>query len=128
LTLSIVQFLGSQTGSLVSQLSDNPQKVNGLAGITLGVIIQGVATLIAGSVLGLVFIWKVALVGIGKLLLIFYIWISFYKHLKIACAPLLISTGYIRLVSPLSCILDATYLPAYIASGRAQGSDQQKGP
>ena len=60
-----------QTGALTSQLSDNPQKVNGLAGITLGAIIQSVATLIAGSVLGLVFIWKVALIGIGKALLIF---------------------------------------------------------
>ncbi|KAH9480411.1 ABC multidrug transporter atrD [Psilocybe cubensis] len=68
----------NSTGSLVSQLSDNPQKVNGLAGITLGAIVQSIATLIAGSVLGLVFIWKVALVGI-------------------ACTPLLISTGYIRL-------------------------------
>ncbi|PPQ91666.1 hypothetical protein CVT25_012879 [Psilocybe cyanescens] len=68
----------NSTGSLVSQLSDNPQKVNGLAGITLGAIVQSIATLIAGSVLGLAFIWKVALVGI-------------------ACTPLLISTGYIRL-------------------------------
>lgn len=57
----------SQTGSLVSKLSDNPQKVNGLAGITLGAIVQSVATLVTGSVLGLVFIWKVALVGIGVL-------------------------------------------------------------
>ena len=40
---------------------------------------QSIATLIAGSILGLVFIWKVGLVGI-------------------ACIPLLISPGYIRLV------------------------------
>ncbi|KAF4617465.1 hypothetical protein D9613_006094 [Agrocybe pediades] len=68
----------NSTGSLVSQLSDNPQKVNGLAGITLGAIVQSIATLITGSILGLVFIWRVALVGI-------------------ACTPLLVSTGYIRL-------------------------------
>jgi len=64
-------------------LSDNPQKISGLAGVTLGVlvsshlhdiistdpfrsIVQSIATLITGSVLGLVFIWKVALVGIGE--------------------------------------------------------------
>jgi ATP-binding cassette subfamily B (MDR/TAP) protein 1 len=68
----------NSTGSLVSALSDNPQKVNGLAGITLGAIVQSGSTLVAGSVLGLVFIWKVALVGI-------------------ACTPLLVSSGYIRL-------------------------------
>ncbi|TFK40835.1 P-loop containing nucleoside triphosphate hydrolase protein [Crucibulum laeve] len=66
------------TGSLTSSLSDNPQKVNGLAGITLGAIVQSIATLAAGSIIGLAFVWKLALVGI-------------------ACTPLLVSTGYIRL-------------------------------
>ncbi|KAL0961414.1 hypothetical protein HGRIS_006363 [Hohenbuehelia grisea] len=65
-------------GSLTANLSDNPQKINGLAGITLGAIVQSIATLIAGSVIGLAFVWKLALVGI-------------------ACTPLLVSTGYIRL-------------------------------
>jgi len=64
---------------LTAQLSENPQKVNGLAGITLGAIVQSIATLVAGSVLGLVFIWRVGLVGM-------------------ACIPFLISPGYIRLV------------------------------
>ena len=68
----------NSSGSLTSSLSDNPQKINGLAGITLGTIVQSIATLIAGSILGLAFIWKVALVGI-------------------ACIPFVISTGYIRL-------------------------------
>ncbi|CAA7271334.1 unnamed protein product [Cyclocybe aegerita] len=68
----------NSTGALTAQLSDNPQKVNGLAGITLGAIVQSVATLIGGSILGLIFIWRVGLVGI-------------------ACTPLLVSTGYIRL-------------------------------
>ncbi|TFK26115.1 P-loop containing nucleoside triphosphate hydrolase protein [Coprinopsis marcescibilis] len=68
----------NSTGSLTANLSENPQKVNGLAGITLGAIIQSFATLIGGSVIGLAYIWKVALVGI-------------------ACTPLLVSTGFIRL-------------------------------
>ena len=55
-----------QTGALVSQLSDNPQKVDGLAGVTLGTIVQTFATIISGSVLGLAFIWRVGLVGIGR--------------------------------------------------------------
>jgi ATP-binding cassette, subfamily B (MDR/TAP), member 1 len=54
-----------QTGSLVSQLSQNPQKFDGLAGITLGAIIQAISTVISGSILGLIFIWRVGLVGIG---------------------------------------------------------------
>jgi ATP-binding cassette subfamily B (MDR/TAP) protein 1 len=66
------------TGYLTAVLSDNPQKISGLAGVTLGAIVQSIATLVAGLVLGLIFIWKVALVAI-------------------ACTPLLISTGYIRL-------------------------------
>ena len=56
-----------QTGSLTAQLSDDPQKVNGLAGITLGTIIQSISCVITGSILGLAFIWKLALVGIGTL-------------------------------------------------------------
>ncbi|KAI0059986.1 P-loop containing nucleoside triphosphate hydrolase protein [Artomyces pyxidatus] len=66
------------TGSIVSNLSEGPQKINGLAGITLGAIVQSFSTLVLGIVLGLVFIWKIGLVGM-------------------ACVPLLISTGYIRL-------------------------------
>jgi ATP-binding cassette, subfamily B (MDR/TAP), member 1 len=60
-------LIALQTGSLTAQLSDYPQKVNGLAGITLGTIVQSISTLIAGSILGLAFIWKVALIGIGTL-------------------------------------------------------------
>jgi ATP-binding cassette subfamily B (MDR/TAP) protein 1 len=68
----------------VSNLSDAPQKINGLAGITLAAyvavlpklslsrltfvfsIIQALATLIAGFTVGLIFIWKLGLVGFGK--------------------------------------------------------------
>jgi len=63
-------------------LSENPQKVNGLAGITLGAIIQSVATVIVAFALGLAFLWKVGLIAI-------------------ACTPPLISSGYIRLVRSL---------------------------
>ncbi|KAH9038538.1 P-loop containing nucleoside triphosphate hydrolase protein [Lactarius pseudohatsudake] len=68
----------NSSGAIVSSLSDGPQKINGLAGITLGAIIQALATLIAGFTIGLIFIWKVGLVGF-------------------ACIPFLISVGYIRL-------------------------------
>ncbi|KAL5482696.1 hypothetical protein ACEPAI_9290 [Sanghuangporus weigelae] len=68
----------NSTGSLTASLSDNPQKVNGLAGVTLGAIVQSIATLIGGSIIGLIYQWKLALVGI-------------------ACMPILVSAGYIRL-------------------------------
>ncbi|CDO69243.1 hypothetical protein BN946_scf185042.g145 [Trametes cinnabarina] len=66
------------TGNLTSTLSDNPQKIYGLAGITLGVIVQSIATVIIGSILGLSFNWQIGLVGI-------------------ACMPAVVSAGYIRL-------------------------------
>ncbi|KAH9962226.1 P-loop containing nucleoside triphosphate hydrolase protein [Russula dissimulans] len=66
------------TGAIVSNLSDGPQKINGLAGVTLGVIVQAFATLVAGIIIGVIYIWKVGLVGL-------------------ACVPFVMSTGYIRL-------------------------------
>ncbi|OCH89914.1 P-loop containing nucleoside triphosphate hydrolase protein [Obba rivulosa] len=68
----------NNTGQLTSTLSDNPQKINGLAGVTLGAIVQSCSTLISGSIIGLAFAWKLGLVGI-------------------ACTPVLVSAGYIRL-------------------------------
>ncbi|KAG2338495.1 P-loop containing nucleoside triphosphate hydrolase protein [Suillus weaverae] len=68
----------NSTGGLTSNLSDNPQKINGLAGVTLGAIVQAIVTVITGSVIGLSYAWQPALVGM-------------------ACIPVLISTGYIRL-------------------------------
>ena len=62
-----------QTGALTARLSDHPQKVNGLAGITMGTIIQSIACLIAGAALGLAFLWKLALVGIGMSIIAFEI-------------------------------------------------------
>ncbi|KAF5385690.1 hypothetical protein D9757_005473 [Collybiopsis confluens] len=66
------------TGALVSDLSDNPQKVNGLAGVTLGAIVQSISTLVGGAIVGIIFAWKLGLVGV-------------------ACMPVLVTTGYIRL-------------------------------
>ncbi|KAF9242532.1 P-loop containing nucleoside triphosphate hydrolase protein [Melanogaster broomeanus] len=68
----------NSTGALTANLSDNPQKINGLAGVTLGTIVQAIATLIGGSAIGLAYAYKPALVGM-------------------ACIPFLMSTGYIRL-------------------------------
>ncbi|KAG1745981.1 P-loop containing nucleoside triphosphate hydrolase protein [Suillus paluster] len=68
----------NSTGALTSGLSENAQKVNGLAGVTLGAILQSITTLVAGSLIGLCYAWKPALVGM-------------------ACIPVLVSAGYIRL-------------------------------
>ncbi|KAJ7147029.1 P-loop containing nucleoside triphosphate hydrolase protein [Mycena crocata] len=68
----------NSAGGLTSTLSDNPQKVNGLAGVTLGAIVQSTSTLVAGAIIGLAIVWQLGLVGI-------------------ACTPFLVSTGYIRL-------------------------------
>ncbi|PVF91824.1 hypothetical protein CPB86DRAFT_846410, partial [Serendipita vermifera] len=64
------------TGSLTSGLSQNPEKISGLAGATLGAIVQAIATVIGGCVIGLVYGWKLALVGM-------------------ACIPLVIGAGYV---------------------------------
>ena len=76
------------TGALTTQLSEHPQRVNGLAGITLGAIVQATTTVIIGSAIGIAYMWKVGLVGL-------------------ACTPLVISAGYIRLVRLLPNCLDA---------------------
>jgi ATP-binding cassette subfamily B (MDR/TAP) protein 1 len=67
------------SGAIVSKLSSGPQKIFGLAGVTLGAIVQAFATLTVGLIISLIYIWKVGLVGL-------------------ACVPFLMSTGYIRLV------------------------------
>ncbi|KIK80729.1 hypothetical protein PAXRUDRAFT_833366 [Paxillus rubicundulus Ve08.2h10] len=68
----------NSTGVLTANLSENPQKINGLAGVTLGAIVQSMSTLIGGSAIGLAYAYKPALVGM-------------------ACIPFLMSTGFIRL-------------------------------
>ncbi|KAG9035874.1 GTPase-activating protein [Tulasnella sp. UAMH 9824] len=66
------------SGRLVSILSDNPAKISGLAGLTLGAIIMGMATVVGGDIIGLIFAPKLGAVSI-------------------ACTPFIISAGYIRL-------------------------------
>ncbi|KAG2039964.1 P-loop containing nucleoside triphosphate hydrolase protein [Suillus americanus] len=68
----------NSTGALTSRLGDNPQKINGLAGVTLGTIVQSITTILAGLAVGYAYAWKLALVGT-------------------ACLPVLVSTGFIRL-------------------------------
>ncbi|KIP05158.1 hypothetical protein PHLGIDRAFT_129050 [Phlebiopsis gigantea 11061_1 CR5-6] len=68
----------NSTGQLTSSLSDNPQKIHGLAGVTLGAILQSAATLIIGIILGISFAWQLGLVGL-------------------ACVPLVVSAGFVRL-------------------------------
>ncbi|GAA6062061.1 hypothetical protein JCM10212_003559 [Sporobolomyces blumeae] len=68
----------NSTGHLTATVADIAQKVQGLMGVTQGTIVQSVFTLIAGSIIGLIYGWRVALVGI-------------------ACFPLTLSAGIIRL-------------------------------
>ncbi|WVQ85990.1 hypothetical protein IAT38_008158 [Cryptococcus sp. DSM 104549] len=68
----------NSTGAVTSNLADQPQKVQGLFGPTLGTIIQSAATLVGGCIIGLCYGPLLALIGI-------------------ACIPILVSGGYIRL-------------------------------
>ncbi|KAJ1548484.1 GTPase-activating protein [Cladochytrium tenue] len=51
------------TGSLTSNLSTNAQKVQGAAGVTLGTVLQMVATLFGGQIVGFIYGWHLALLG-----------------------------------------------------------------
>ncbi|KAG2070640.1 P-loop containing nucleoside triphosphate hydrolase protein [Suillus decipiens] len=68
----------NSTGALTSSLSDNPQRFNGLAGVTLGTIVQSIATLLVGLAIGYAYAWQTAAVGM-------------------ACIPIVVCGGYIRL-------------------------------
>ncbi|KAM0748317.1 P-loop containing nucleoside triphosphate hydrolase protein [Meredithblackwellia eburnea MCA 4105] len=68
----------NSTGHLTSSVADWAQRIAGLMGITAGVILQSTFTLIVGSIVGLSYGWRVALVGI-------------------ACFPLTIAAGFVRL-------------------------------
>ena len=77
-------------------------------------ILQSIATLISGSIIGLIFAWKLALVGIGELSFIFH-------HLEsndvVACIPVLVTSGYIRLVR-MVCLrntLSDVFIPGSLA-------------
>ncbi|KAL4068767.1 P-loop containing nucleoside triphosphate hydrolase protein [Scleroderma yunnanense] len=69
-----IQFFDKEennTGILTANVNDNPQKIHGLAGTTLGAIIRAMATLIGGAVVGLAYAWKPALVGIAVIPVVF---------------------------------------------------------
>jgi ATP-binding cassette subfamily B (MDR/TAP) protein 1 len=68
----------NSTGALTSGLSQNPEKISGLGGMTLGAMFQSFVTVLGGSIIGLCYGWKLALVGI-------------------ACMPFVLSSGFIRL-------------------------------
>ncbi|GES94504.1 ABC multidrug transporter Mdr1 [Rhizophagus clarus] len=65
-------------GALTSALSLDAQNVNGLAGITLGTILQVCTTLLSGLIVALSIGWKLALVCL-------------------ACIPLLVGSGALRM-------------------------------
>ncbi|KAJ7064133.1 P-loop containing nucleoside triphosphate hydrolase protein [Mycena amicta] len=76
-----IEFFDKQennTGALTANLSDYTQKVKGLMGMTLGSVIECLASLAMGWIIGLIFVWKLGLVCI-------------------ACSPFLFLTGYVRL-------------------------------
>ncbi len=81
----------------------------GLAGITLGAIVQSGSTVIAGVIVGLVYGWKLALVGVATI-------------------PFVISSGYVRLVrlSQPPLLPPLTEIPPIAYCGH-EGSNQQEG-
>jgi ATP-binding cassette subfamily B (MDR/TAP) protein 1 len=65
-TVSFFDDERNNTGALTMKLSDNPEKIRGLAGPTLGSIVQAFVTVIGGSIIGLAYGWKLALIGMGE--------------------------------------------------------------
>jgi ATP-binding cassette, subfamily B (MDR/TAP), member 1 len=65
---------------LTSNLSENPQKISGLSGMTLGAIFQAGATVVIGSIVGLIYGWKLALVGIA---VIPFVFVAGYVRLRV---------------------------------------------
>ena len=57
----------NSTGALVSSLGENPTKISGIAGETVGAIVHNCSSVIVGAIVGLVFGPKLAAVGIGEL-------------------------------------------------------------
>jgi ATP-binding cassette subfamily B (MDR/TAP) protein 1 len=53
----------NSTGALTSKLADQPQKVQGLAGVTLGTIVQSISTIVTGMIIGLIYGPKLAAIG-----------------------------------------------------------------
>ncbi|KAH7101158.1 multidrug resistance protein 1 [Auriculariales sp. MPI-PUGE-AT-0066] len=68
----------NSTGVLTASLSEDPQKVIGMTGVTLGMLLQSLSTVVIGSIVGLAYGWKLALVAI-------------------ACIPFVLFGGYVQL-------------------------------
>jgi ATP-binding cassette, subfamily B (MDR/TAP), member 1 len=56
----------NSTGALTMKLSDNPEMIRRLAGLTLSYIVQAFFTVAGGSIIGLAYGWKLALIGMGE--------------------------------------------------------------
>jgi ATP-binding cassette subfamily B (MDR/TAP) protein 1 len=94
----------NSTGALTSKLADQPQKVQGLAGVTLGTIVQSISTIVTGMIIGLIYGPLLALIGIGKSAFSRRSLqsVAYCRSVISACIPLLVSAGYIRL--RVSCV------------------------
>ena len=66
------------SGVLTTTLAEHTQKINGFVGVSMGTIVQSVSTVVTGSIIALIYGWKLALV-------------------VIACIPFTLSAGYVRL-------------------------------
>ncbi|GAA99245.1 uncharacterized protein L969DRAFT_93707 [Mixia osmundae IAM 14324] len=55
----------NSTGVLVTAVSDRASKINGMAGVTLGVLVQSLVTLLAGVVVGIGFAPKIGAVALA---------------------------------------------------------------
>ena len=98
--LSLVAFFDedkNSPGTLTMKLNDNPEKIRGLAGLTLGSIVEALFTVIGGSIVGLAYGWKLALIGIGEHVLYRNDFLEAKHCGPPACIPFVIGTGYIRL-------------------------------
>ncbi|GAA6027203.1 hypothetical protein JCM8097_002481 [Rhodosporidiobolus ruineniae] len=57
----------NSTGALTSSISAWAEKVNNLLGTTTALLVQSVATMVVGIIMGLCYSWRIALVGIAVL-------------------------------------------------------------
>lgn len=87
----------NSSGSLTSALAENTQKINGFIGVSLGTIVQSIATLIVGIIIALIYGWKLALV-------------------VIACIPFTLCAGFVRLW--LVVMKDVKVRKAHLASSQ----------
>jgi ATP-binding cassette subfamily B (MDR/TAP) protein 1 len=80
----------NSTGAVTAALAEDPQKVQGLFGPTMGTIIQSCTTLIGGCIIGLCYGPRKSSSSVSILMAVLAL-------VGIACIPLLVSQGYIRL-------------------------------